>query len=471
MNLIQFLRIFWARKWMLVLTALACFVVATAVASFLPKRYPATARVMLDVGNPDPVMGSGLPAGRAGRDFIRTQIELMRDDRIAGSVVDRLGLANDPATIAAYQRSGFRDEDGGIRRWLAGQIRARTSAGLVAGSSIMEIRFEGPTPEYARTVVGAIRDAYIDETLRLKTDSAGKSSAWYREQAEREKAELDAAEGRRTAFMRENNIVLTGGPGSPDVEVARLESLQSAVAQARATMSASQMSATAASAVNPTADALRVQLSAIEEEIARASEQLGTAHPAYRAAQARKRVVEQQLANAMRNQAAAVGAVSGAAQQAVARLESDLKAQSELVQARKPLYDQLLLLDREIELKRRQYEATVARSNALRLEADVDESSLTVLGDPVAERTPSYPKVPLVAGLSALLGLGLGIVAALIAEFIARRVRGAEDLAYATGAPVLVSVGAPPPSPFRLQLRRLLGRRERRDDEPEMQAI
>lgn len=472
MNLIQFLRIFWGRKVLILATAATCLVVALGIASALPKRYPGTARLMFDTIRPDPVTGIGV-GGRESRDFIRTQLEFIRDDRVAGAAVDRLGLVNDPATIASYQASGFTDADGGIRRWLAGQVKARTSAQMIAGSSIFEIIYEGPTPDNARAVVGALRDAYVAETLRLKTDTAGRTAGWYGEQANKTKAELDVIERQRNEFMRENNIVLTGGAGSPDSETAKLQTLQAALAAARANTTTQQVAISASSVTNPVADQLRVQLTAIEEELARAAEQLGPAHPTYRALVTRKRVVEQQLANAMRQQSAGAAALGNATSQTIARLEADLAAQQQIVLSKKPVLDQLSLLDREVEMKRAQYGRELASAEAKRLESEVEETSFVILGDPQAERTPSYPKLGQVAALATIFGLGLGILAALFLEFAARRVRGAEDLVFATGAPVLASVGAPPASPLRQRVRRLLGRRQpsAADDGELQQAI
>ncbi|WP_448582795.1 GumC family protein [Thermaurantiacus sp.] len=469
MNLIQFLRIFWARRWLVLGTALACFIVATLVASALPKRYSASARLLIDTSQSDPVTGSGVTL-RDARPYIFTQTELVRDPRVTGAVVDRLGLANDPATIAAYQKSGFREEDGGIRRWLANQISERVSAGQVGATSIFEIRVEGPTPEYARQVVGAVRDAYVQEALRLKTDAAGRSGAWYAEQAAKEREMLEEAEERRNAFMKANNITLTAGPGSPDVEMAKLQALQAAEAALR-DKSSSALAAASEAVPNVAGDQLRVQLAAIEEEIARASEQLGPAHPAYKAALARKRVIETQLANVNRQQEASRSASASIARGSLAKLEADIRAQQQIVLARKPIYDELLALDREVELRRTLYERALSRSADLRMESDVSETSMVYLGDPIAEQTPSYPKMGRIMTLAGIFGILLGLLAALAAEFIARRVRGAEDLAYATGAPVLVSVGMPPASPLRLQMRRLLGRRSDRDDDSELQAI
>jgi succinoglycan biosynthesis transport protein ExoP len=466
MSLIQFLRIL-AARWKMILGAmLACMAVATVIALLLPKRYPASARVMLDIGRPDPVTGQAVSARDRG--YVRTQVEMIRDMRVAGAVVDRLGLANDPATIAAYVATGRTETDGGIRGWLGQQIIDNTDADLVQGSSILEISYQTSDPERAKQVVGVIREAYIDAALRFRTDAAGRTSDWFREQSEKSRQALATAEADLSQFMTKNDIVIVGGV---DGDTAKLAQLQAALQQARGMQSSADAAVASRIASDPVVDSLQLQLSTIEDELALAGARLGPAHPTYKAIEARRATVAGQLAQARSKGAAGVAAMSGAARQSVSQLEAQVDAQEKIVLARKPILDELVRLNREVELRRSQYESAAARTAQLRLEADVSEAGLVVLGDPVASRTPSYPKVNLIIALSAFFGLGLGVLSALIAEFIARRVRGQEDLSYAAGAPVLVTVGSAAPSPLRLRIQKLFGRRDPDQGEGEMQAI
>ena len=466
MSLIQFLRILLARWKMILATMLACLAVATTIAMLLPKRYPATARVLLDVGRPDPVTGQAV-SGR-DRGYVRTQVELIKDMRVAGAVVDRLGLANDPNTIAAYEASGRSAADGGVRAWLGQQIINDTEAGVVSGSSILEISYQSSDPERAKQVVGVIRDAYIDESLRFRTDAAGRSGDWFREQAEKARASLQESEKTLSDFMQKNDIVVVNGM---DSESAKLAQLTASLQQARGMQSTTDAAVAGRLANDPVADQLQVQLSAIEDELALAGARLGPQHPSYKALQARRNTVASQLSQARAKSQQSVSALAGAATRSVSELEGQVAAQEKVVMQRKPVLDEFVRLNREVELKRQQYERATARTDELRLQADVSEAGLVVLGDPVASRSPSYPKVNLIIGLSAFFGLALGVLAAIVSEFIARRIRGHEDLAFASGVPVLVTVGAAKPSPLRLRLQKLLGRRDPSDGEGELQAI
>ncbi|MCG2840234.1 Wzz/FepE/Etk N-terminal domain-containing protein [Sandaracinobacter sp. RS1-74] len=466
MSLIQFLRILLARWKMILGTALACTLVASTIAMLLPKRYPATARVLLEIGRPDPVTGE-VVSGR-DRGYVRTQVELIKDMRVAGQVVDRLGLASAPGSIAAYEATGRTEADGGIRAWLGQQIINNTDAGVVSGSSILQISYQSSDPERAKQVVGLLREAYIDQSLRFRTDAAGRSGEWYREQAEKAREALAASERELAAFMGQNEIVVVNGM---DSESAKLAALQASLQQARGMQSSTDAAVAGRLANDPVADQLQVQLATIEDELALAGARLGAQHPSYKALQARRNTVANQLAQARSKSQQGVSALAGAANRSVAQLETQVAQQEKVVLQRKPVLDEFIRLNREVELKRQQYERASARTDELLLQADVSEAGLVMLGDPVASRTPSYPKVNLIVGLAAFFGLALGTLAAIIAEFIARRVRGYEDLAYAAGVPVLVTVGSSKPSPLRSRLHKLLGRRDRSGGEGEPQAI
>ena len=466
MSIVQFLRILLARWKLILATALACFAVATTIAMLLPKRYPATARVMFEAKT-DPVTGQVLLGGR-GSTYLGDQIQIIRDMRVAGAVVDRLGLVNDPALIAQYEASGRTAEDGGMRAWLGQQIIDNTQANMVRGSSIMEISYQTTDPERAKAIVGVIREAYLGESLRLRTDPAGRTSAWYQEQTQIAREELAKAEKALADYMRENKITMVNGV---DSENAKLASLQAALQQAQGMEGTNKLSSATRLVSDPVADQLAIQLATIEDELALAGARLGTEHPGYKAILARRNTLAKQVSQARARSQQSVAAMSGAVSQSVGELTKQVEAQAKVVLDRKPVLDELVRLAREVELKRTQYEAATQQADQLKLASDQSDPGITVMGDPVASKTPSYPKIGMVAMVSAALGLGLGLVVALLIEFVARRVRGHEDLAFAAGAPVLAIVGSRQPSTLRLRLRRLFGRRSPDEPAGDLQAI
>ena len=463
MSLIQFLRILIARRWIIFGALITCVVVAVSVAKLLPPRYTAKARIMMDTIKPDPVTGAVI-ATQAMRGYTRTQMELIQDYRVAGEVVDKLGWAGNPNIIAEYQATSDGSTD--VRRWAAQRIIDNTGVDLVENSNIMEITYQGQSPEIAKAIAGALREAFIDASLRLKTDAAGRTAEWYTEQSDKAQKALVAAESAKSKYEQDNGLVSVAGGG--DSETARLQALQGALVGARSMQTGGETQAAGVASGNGgIVDQLKMQVATLNDQIEQASERLGSAHPGYRALLARRSLVQSQLSREVSEARAAGAQLSGGARQSVAALQSDYDAQKAKVLAMQDKLDGLAQYQRDVDLRRAQYEKAAARTADLRLEANVSETGLVILGDAITSNKPTYPKMPLVTGLSIAFGLGLGLALALVTEMLARRVRGAEDLSFASKVPVLAVIAATPRSPLRERLRSLLTRKK--SDTPEWQ--
>jgi uncharacterized protein involved in exopolysaccharide biosynthesis len=455
MSLIQFLRILIARRWIILVSLITCVTVAMLVAAILPERYPARARVMLDIVKPDPVTGQMLNAN-ASRGYIKTQIELIQDYRVAGDVVDKLGWAQNPQVVAQWQADtgGLGD----IRRWGAQRIIDSTEAAIVEGSNILEITYTSPDPDNSKLIASLLREAYIDGSLRFRTDSAGRTADWYREQSDRAQKALAAAETAKSKFEQENGIVIA--PGGVEAESAKLAGLQQALVslQGGATMVQNAPQST------QVVDQLKLQVTTLNDQIEQAGEQLGTQHPTYKALVARRNLVQKQLAQENVSARAASAAISGSSRQSISQLQAEYEVQKAKVLGMKDKLDQLAQLQRDIDQRRVAYEKAAARTADLKLESSISESGLVVLGDAIGTTTPSFPNWPQIFGLSVAFGLGLGVLIAILTELMARRVRGPEDLVFASKAPVLAVIADAPVSPWRDRIKKLLTRRSRGGD-------
>ncbi|MEY2884464.1 MAG: hypothetical protein RL490_2188 [Pseudomonadota bacterium] len=454
MSLVQLVNILLARRWLILASLVTCVIVAVGVASQLPERYQARARVLLDIIKPDPVTGQ-IIGGPASRSYVKTQLELIQDYRIAGDVVDRLGWPQNPGVIAAWQ-----EDTGGVgdlRRWASQRIIDSTRADMVETSNILEITYEGVNPGVARTIANMLREAYIDASLRFKTDSAGRTADWYREQADRAQKQLAIAEATKSKFEQDNGIIM--GAGNSEAETVKLQGLQQALLSARSGQPAQQFEASRQATTSPVVDQLKLQLATLNDQISQAGERLGVEHPTYKTMLARRTLLQTQLSREEGVARAAGAAQSGSSSSSVAQLQAEYDAQKAKVLGMRQKLDELAQLDRDIALRKDQYEKAAARTAELRLEATQSESGLVVLGDAIVGGRPSFPNWPLIVGLATVLGLALGVVVALLTELAYRRVRGSDDLAFAGKAPVLAVIADQERSPMRDRLRRLLSRK------------
>ena len=422
MSIFQFLQVIWAHRWVTVATTVCTLLGAFVAILIVPPRYEGVSRVMLNILKPDPVTGEVI-GGAAARTYITTQTEIIKDDEVAGRAVDALNWASSPDVITEYQSTNTGGMD--IRRWLSQRIIAGTTVQVVPGTNILEIGYRASTPVQAKTMANALRDAYIEATLDSRRREAARAAEWYAAQAERERALLNAADAAKTKFEKENGVVMQG---DVDIDTARLQAL-----------AAQGSGAGAVAPMMPMAAPSAPQLAQLDAAISQASKNLGPNHPqmvqlrAQRASLAQ--VVEQELATAR--------AVAGAGAAASGALRREVEAQTQRVIENRDKIERLNQLNAEVNLRREQYNKSMARLAELRREAAVVDTGVTTLAEAVMPQAPSFPNKPLILGGSIGLGFALGILISLLLELFGRRVRTVDDLQAAIDAPLLAVINGP----------------------------
>ncbi|HEY9236155.1 MAG TPA: Wzz/FepE/Etk N-terminal domain-containing protein [Phenylobacterium sp.] len=426
MSIVQFLRILWARRMLIIAAIVSCVVGAFIVTQIVPPRYQGQSRVMLDLVKPDPVTGQ-VTSPQFAKAYTRTQIELIKDYRVAGKVVEDLGWLNNPDLLTQYQNRPAGD-DRDLKRWAAQRIIDGTNANLIEGSNILELTYTSSSPEVARSVADALREAYIESTLAYRRETAARTATWYADQAAKAKAALASAEAAKAAFERENGIVLQDD--KTDIDSARLAALAGAGAPALS----------AVMPTGPTPSAL--QLAQVDAAIAQASRTLGPNHPDLIAMKQQRSVLASQAAREQSAANAAAGAAASAARIGAGLLE----AQKSKVIGQRDKLERVRALQAEVDVRREQFLKASSREADLRLEANIGETGITPLGNAVTPQTPIFPNMPLIMMGALGFGVAFGVLVALLTELFGRRVRSAEDLTYAVHAPLLaVIAGSPQP--------------------------
>lgn len=416
MNFEQIFRLLWARRGLILIATIASLLAATVAGMILPPRYKAHARVMLNVVKPDPVTGE-IIASQFARAYVRTQTELIRDYRIAGTVVDMLGWASSPELAEQYANRRT-DDVRDFRRWMAQNVIDNTGAELIEGSNILDISYTASSPQGAAAVAEALRQAYVQQAIAFRREDAGADAEWFRNQTAKLKEQLTAAEQRKSEFERANGIVLDDQ--DVDQEVRRLTALAQSSPQQTGP-------AIAVGAGNPNA----AQIAQLDAAISTAERTLGPNNP--------------QLQDMKRQRAALASANTGAVVSTGPTgpsIGAQYTSQLQKVLAQRGKSDEARRLSIDVAVLRDQYQKASARSAELEQQSEATESGLTLLGSATAPDKPSFPNWPLIIFGSLGLGLLLGVLAALIAELLARRVRSVADLRF-DDLPVLGEMAVP----------------------------
>jgi chain length determinant protein EpsF len=445
MNVHQFLLILRARKKIILSTLLVTVLLTLGFSLIQSKTYKATASVLLNYKGVDPLTGLTMP-GQLMPGYMATQIDIISSKNVALRVVDALHLASSPAVIAQFNEAT--EGRGNVRDWLADLLLKKLEIVPSRESSVVEISFKGADPGFAAAVANAFADEYQKVSVQLKTDPAKKASTYFNEQTKQLRDNLETAQARLSKYQQEKGIVSLDN-NRVDVELSRLNDLSAQLVAAQAAAmegSSRQRMASGRGASSPdvannaVVQNLRVSLASAEAKLADTSSRLGRNHPQYQAARSEVDKLRAELNNAMGTISASVGNNAEVLRQREAELRAAVATQKTRVLELNRARDELGPLLKELDSAQRAYDAASQRFSQTRIEAQSEQSDISVLNPAVAPVEPSGPRVLLNTLIAFLLGTVLGVGLALLLELLNRPIRSANDMKEVLGIPVLGTI-------------------------------
>jgi succinoglycan biosynthesis transport protein ExoP len=451
MALEQFLRILWARRWAALAAFVACVAAGVGGTMLWPKKYSASAQVLLDMKATDPV--SGLPgAAGASPGYLATELDVVRSTRVALRVVDGLRLAQNAQLRADHLRSGSETP---LREWIAEQLVAQLKVRPSRDSTVLEITYAGSEAKFVAIVANAFARAYIDTSLELRVEPARQQSAWFDERAKALRANLDAAQRRLSEYQRKYRIVSIDE--RLDVENGRLQELstQLVALQALSAESAKRAALARTAAAGGIADlatvpdvlqsgivaSLKTELVRLESRQADVAANLGRNHPDHLKLSEEIGAMRPRLEREMQAVASSLGRTAQLNTQREAEVQASLERQRSKVLELKARRDEFTVLTRDVEAAQRAFDEVFQRSSKVGLESLLRQTNAQLLDAAVPPSNPTSPILLVNAIVSTVLGVLAAVALVLLLELPDRRVRSAADASSATGLPVLGTVG------------------------------
>ena len=447
MSFSQFFAILRAR-WQLCLGVFAAVILLTlGVSLLLPKKYMATASVVVDA-KPDPisamVYNTGISPG-----IIATQIDIIMSDRVAQRVVRDLHLAENPEVRKQWQEETR--GQGTIEQWLGESFQRNLDVKPSRESNVIVVSYKAPDPRFAAGLANAFVQAYLETSVELRVDPAKQYSSFFDAQAKDAREVLEKAQARVSAFQKDNGIIATDERF--DVENQRLNDLsqQLVSVQALATDSSSRESAASRDNVehlpevlsNPVVSGLQADLARADAKLKELTARYGDAHPQVVEARANIAELRRRIGEETAKVKASVGVSNSVNQQRVADLRGAVEAQRTKVLQMKQVRDQAAVLLRDADNAERNYQQVVAHQNQSDLESHTTQSNLSVLTAAVPPVEPSSPRLLLNTAIGTFVGALLAVAIALGLELFDRRVRNVDDVVQAIDLPVLGVIPRP----------------------------
>jgi polysaccharide biosynthesis transport protein len=179
---------------------------------------------------------------------VESQVEILKSENIALAVIKKTNLANDPEfvggggfvgsiieAITGLLPSSESDEptsEFAARRQAVAAFEKRLIVKRVGLTYVILIKFQARDPDRAAEIANEIANAYIDDQLEAKYNSARRAGVWLQARLNELRDQASAAESAVVAFKNKNDMVDAGGRTINEQQLAELNS-QMLVAQAQ----------------------------------------------------------------------------------------------------------------------------------------------------------------------------------------------------------------------------------------------
>ncbi|MET3523586.1 GumC family protein [Mesorhizobium abyssinicae] len=410
-----------------------------AIALSTPKKYEATAELIVDPRDlklTDRDLTQNVVASDATLAIVENQVRVLTSGTVLNKVVDKLNLTNDPEfngqgsgglgvmsmirSILSRHDAGAADE--GRRRALAvGNLAESLSVERGGKTFVISVGATTQNGEKSALIANTMTDVFLQTFGQIQSDTAGRATDELTARLDELRKGVEAAERKVEDYRATHDLVDAQGHLISDdqmlklneqLSVARARTLElnARAASARSLSVNSVLNGTLPEEINSnTMGELRAQYAALKQEADRAAVRLGPRHPELQALSA-------QLAGARDRIAGELQRIASSLQVDLKRsvqLEQDLA--SRLAQAKVQSGDvnnalvSLRELEREAAAKRSVYEAFLLRAKETGEQKDINTANINVISKAFAPLEAKGPSRAMLALAGLLLGFAAGV--------------------------------------------------------------
>jgi capsular exopolysaccharide synthesis family protein len=320
----------------------------------------------------------------------------------------------------------------------------------IRASSLVEIKFRSPDPEYAAWAANEVASQYKLYTLESRLNATKEANSWLSDQLKEQRAKVDAADRALQEYKETNNAASVDD--RQNIVMQKLTALQTQVVEARFDLVGKEaayqqylslqkdskpVDSLPAIVANESIQTLKTNLASLRDEHARLTVQFGEKMPQVIASNARIKQAETELQMAIANVVASVESDYRAAATRVRSLEGSLNQQKGEAMGldRKMMeYGQLAMGAKS---ERQLYEKLLEQFNEGGVSGEFKGSNIQIV-DPA--ETPQWPILPQVQRdlmMSAVGGVALALVLAFGFEYFDSRLKSPDEVKAHLNLPFL----------------------------------
>jgi succinoglycan biosynthesis transport protein ExoP len=439
MNFQQFFYIARARYLVILVTFMVTVVAATIISINLPKKFIATATILIDVKS-DPTAGLIMPTSSLPNYNIATQKDIITSPRVANGVIKLLKL--DESQVIRDQWINATKGKGQFNTWLSGLLLRALEVAPSNESNVIAINYASTDSAFSAAVANAFAQSYINANIELKVEPAKQYAAWFEQQTRILRDKLEDSQAKLSAYQQKVGIVASGD--RLDSEAANLNAtqVQLATAETQAAEARSKQNSRGGDTLSDVMQnslilSLKGDIARKEATMDEIASNLGVNHPSYIRLSTEIASLKAKLASESRQIASSMNTNTRVNSGMVSELKNAVQSSKQRILDLSKQHDEIAVLQREVDGAKRAYDAVSQRSIQTSLESQSTQTNISILTPASESAAPASPNVMKNILGSVIAGLLLGFGLAVAIEMLNKRVRSVYDLDMGLGVPVL----------------------------------
>ncbi len=436
----QILAILMAYRKTSLIIILTCLVLAAAIVKLWPKSYTATATLIINGDNKDPLAGKEFDEGLINS-YVATQIEMMLSPIVLMPVVDTLHLTEDRHYYAGFGKG----DANALREYVETQLANDLEIDAGRGGHLLYVHATARESARAAEIANNVADVYLDQERRRVNDPAGERATRYSEQLAELKAKANAAQDKVSEYRKRTGVTDVSATNT-GTEIQALDTLETRLLEAQnarrsleAKTAGSTVSTDEALASDPL-QGLRSQFGAQKVQLAQLTATLGPQHPKVLELKSQMAVTQAALGAEVENLSENVSTQILRAKQLEAKLAAAVAEQRAKVVQLRELQDEGNKLQLELASAQSVYKKALDGYDQILFASVGNYSNVSFISRAVIPSKASKPNKVKLFLIGVIASLAFGMAGPIAYELIFnRRVRCIDDMERDFGIPVLAT--------------------------------
>ena len=488
-------------KWAIILLPVLVAMLTYLYSSSLTPVYRASSTLLIELDSQNLVGLPSIDRINANEGYLQTQFELLKSRGLAEDVVEALDLVDHPAFAPNSDDSELIDWRAWMdwRHWvrlmnleallpvatpaevqseqappspqarfegIVGAVQGRTSISPRSGTQLVDIRVAMADPELAAEIANALATGYIERQLDGRLAMTEQATGWMSRRLGDLRAQLDAAERRLQAYVREQDLVDMGGVTT--FEASELEQINNRLVEARQAFAQAQNQYRQIADVADgdwrrqltvpvvRSNSLVSDFASAEAEarakVDRLSQRYGPRHPTMIEARDELDAASETLRSQVEQVVASIAQEYELARTNLSSLESAFEQNRDAIRDLQGEAFEFRRLEREVETNRTLYNTFLNRLRETTATADLEDANARVVETALVPGTPFKPQTRRDTMVAGVLALMAAVGLAFLREQFDNRIRSAAEVRDKLG---LSMIGLLPLQKGRIKRQRL----------------